>query len=125
MNLNQVTLPAMDIPRSVAFYSAMGFRQIVEDSHYARFLCPVGDATFSIHKTDVEKVESGFIVYFETEDLDEKVEELKRAGFVFTQEPRNESWLWREARLLDPAGNTICLYFAGENRIHPPWRINP
>jgi catechol 2,3-dioxygenase-like lactoylglutathione lyase family enzyme len=124
MNLNQVTLPATDIPRSVAFYSAMGFRQIVEDSHYARFLCPDGDATFSVHKTDAEGVNFGVVVYFETKNLDEKVQELKQLGFVFIQEPRDETWLWREARLLDPAGNIICLYFAGENRIHPPWRIN-
>ena len=125
MNLNQVTLPATDIPRSVAFYSAMGFRQIVEDSHYARFLCPDGDSTFSVHKTDTSGANFGVVVYFETKNLDEKVQELKQLGFVFTQEPRDETWLWREARLLDPAGNIICLYFAGVNRINPPWRINP
>jgi catechol 2,3-dioxygenase-like lactoylglutathione lyase family enzyme len=125
MNLNQVTMPATDIPRSVAFYTAMGFRHIVEDDHYARFLCPSGDSTFSIHKIDTESVKPGVVVYFETENLDEKVEELKQRGFSFTQEPRDESWLWREARLLDPSGNIICLYRAGENRIYPPWRINP
>lgn len=125
MNLNQVTLPATDIPRSVAFYSAMGFRQIVEDSHYARFLCPDGDSTVSVHKNDTSGANSGVVVYFETKNLDEKVHELKQLGFVFTQESRDETWLWREARLLDPAGNIICLYFAGVNRINPPWRINP
>jgi hydroxymethylpyrimidine/phosphomethylpyrimidine kinase len=24
----------------------------------------------------------------------------------------------------DPAGNQICLFNAGENRRHPPWRID-
>jgi len=31
--------------------------------------------------------------------------------------------LWREAELFDPGGNRILLYFAGQNRINPPWRI--
>ncbi|MEM7380928.1 MAG: VOC family protein, partial [Bacteroidota bacterium] len=38
--------------------------------------------------------------------------------------PRDQSWLWREARLKDPDGNTLILYHAGENRKNPPWRIN-
>lgn len=28
--------------------------------------------------------------------------------------------LWREARLRDPAGNALCLFFAGPNRRDPP-----
>jgi hydroxymethylpyrimidine/phosphomethylpyrimidine kinase len=34
-----------------------------------------------------------------------------------------QRWLWREAWLRDPAGNSICLYHAGDNRRFPPWRI--
>ena len=37
--------------------------------------------------------------------------------------PRAQPWMWREARLRDPAGNTFFLYKAGENRRFPPWRI--
>jgi len=48
---------------------------------------------------------------------------LQHAGLSFMQEPRDEPWLWREARLLDPAGNVVCLYRAGANRLNPPWRI--
>lgn len=40
MNLNQVTLPALDVQRSVDFYKRMGFTQIVESPHYARFKRP-------------------------------------------------------------------------------------
>jgi hydroxymethylpyrimidine/phosphomethylpyrimidine kinase len=42
---------------------------------------------------------------------------------VIEQMPRDEDWLWREARLRDPAGNRICLYAAGEARRFPPWRV--
>jgi hypothetical protein len=55
--------------------------------------------------------------------LDVKVASLQGAGMRFQQEPRDEPWLWREARLADPSGNIICLCWAGANRRHPPWRI--
>ena len=38
--------------------------------------------------------------------------------------PVEQPWLWREARLTDPAGNRLCLYQADENRRFPPWRID-
>lgn len=123
MNLNQVTLPALDIPASVAFYRKLGFTQIVDTPHYARFECPKGDSTFSVHEVDRMASDSGVVVYFETERLDARVEELQRNGVELTQEPRDERWLWREARLRDPAGNVICLYWAGPYRKYPPWRV--
>ena len=41
----------------------------------------------------------------------------------FEHGPRNQPWMWREARLRDPDGNIIFLYKAGEARRFPPWRI--
>jgi hydroxymethylpyrimidine/phosphomethylpyrimidine kinase len=63
------------------------------------------------------------VTYFECEDLDRKVADLKSAGYSFARDPQNEPWLWREARLFDPSGNEVCLYWAGQNRRFPPWRI--
>lgn len=124
MNLNQVTLPATDVERSVSFYRNMGFTQIVDSPpHYARFECLDGDATFSIHLVDVLAVDSGVVVYFECPTLDQQVAHLQAQGFEFTRLPVDERWLWREARLKDPAGNVICLFWAGENRKNPPWRV--
>ena len=37
--------------------------------------------------------------------------------------PQDQSWLWREAYLRDPDENIICLFHAGTNRRHPPWRL--
>lgn len=126
MNLNQVTLPAVDLAASVAFYRTLGFRLIVDTPHYARFECADGGATFSLHVVNAMPADSGILVYFEHEALDELVAELKGKGVVFTQEPADQRWLWREARLRDPAGNALCLYWAGENRRNPPWRVaNP
>ena len=124
MELNQVTLPATDVAASVAFYRSMGFELIVDAPHYARFKATVGDATFSIHAVEPSAEPSKTVVYFECSSLDEQVAALKAKGLRFTQDPRDERWLWREARLIDPAGNVICLYHAGDNRLNPPWRVN-
>jgi predicted enzyme related to lactoylglutathione lyase len=101
----------------------MGFQQIVDAPHYARFECPSGDATFSVHKTEGIFESVGVVVYFEAEDLDGLVKRLEGEGVIFFQQPRDEPWLWREARVKDPSGNIICLYTAGSNRKNPPWRI--
>jgi catechol 2,3-dioxygenase-like lactoylglutathione lyase family enzyme len=123
MRLNQVTVPATDIARSTNFYLRLGLRQIVAAPHYARFVCPQGDSTFSIEKAEV--VRPGIVVYFECDDLDSRVAALAQGGIVFDHGPVDQSWLWREARCSDPDGNQICLYFAGHNRLQPPWVLNP
>jgi predicted enzyme related to lactoylglutathione lyase len=122
VNLNQITLPAVDVGAAVAFYRAMGFTQIVDAPHYARFECPEGDATFSVHQVG-SAPQTGVVVYFECTELDARVADLVARGFVFTKPPTDERWLWREARLLDPSGNVLCLFSAGENRKNPPWRL--
>ncbi len=123
MNLNQITLPAVDIERSVDFYRRMGFRQIVGAPHYARFECPSGDSTFSLHRVAEAPPASHVVVYFETAEVDAEVRRLQAAGFAFTQLPRDEPWLWREARLNDPSGNVLCLFRAGDVRKNPPWKL--
>ena len=62
-------------------------------------------------------------MYFECDNLDEQVEQLKNDGILFELEPTDQRWLWREARLKDVDGNQIILFYAGENRVNPPWRI--
>ena len=122
MNLNQVTLPVNDMEAAVEFYLTLGFTQIVDTPHYVRFECPEGEATFSLSLESGE-YRNGAIVYFEHEELDEWVLQLKSKGISFENDPRNESYLWREAVLKDPSGNRIKLYWAGENRLNPPWRV--
>ncbi len=122
MRLNQVTVVVDNIVAASAFYARLGLKQIVRSDHYARFVCPDGDGTFSVHLGD-RATTASTVVYFETDTLDETVARLKRDGLVFDTNPTDERWLWREARLRDPSGNPICLYHAGENRLNPPWRL--
>jgi len=124
VNLNQVTVPAVDVAASVEFYKRLGLRLIVDSvPRYARFECPDGESTFSIHQVEDVPNTSGLTVYFECDDLDQLVVRLVAEGIHLESEPKDQRWLWREARLKDPAGNEICLFYGGENRRDPPWRI--
>ena len=125
VNLNQVTLPATDLGRSVAFYERIGLTLIVDSlPRYARLECPDGGATLSLHRAQQCTPDSGVTIYFECNDLDVLVEALSAAGVVFEHGPIDQAWLWREARLRDPDGNMLCLFSAGDKRRFPPWRIN-
>lgn len=123
MNLNQITVPSLDIKKSIAFYQTLGLKLIVKSDHYARFECPDGTSTFSVHLAEKLPSGVGISVYFECEDLDERVDALLHKGIVFDELPKDQSWLWREAYLKDPDGNQLILFFAGENRLNPPWRV--
>lgn len=124
MNLNQITVPSLDPVKSISFYEKLGLKLIVAStSDYVRFECPEGSATFSIHRVNSLPQEHGIWVYFENKNLDETVKRLQQSGIVFDELPTDKPWLWREARLKDPDGNQLILYFAGENRLNPPWKI--
>jgi hydroxymethylpyrimidine/phosphomethylpyrimidine kinase len=121
--LNQVTVTGTNYERSVDFYRRLGLKQIVDNPpDYARFES-AGGATFSVQIDPEEKIIATTAVYFECDDLDSRVEQLARNGLMFEHGPRNQPWLWREARLRDPDGNIIFLYKAGEARRFPPWRM--
>ena len=125
MNLNQITISATDVSASVAFYKKLGLHLIVDAlPRYARFECPNGNSSFSIHLSDKIPKETGITIYFEDVNIDKTVKELQQKGVKFMTLPEDQSWLWREAYLYDPDGHKIIIYFAGENRLNPPWRIN-
>jgi predicted enzyme related to lactoylglutathione lyase len=124
MNLNQVTLPCSDYEETVRFYRELGLTQIVDSPpRYARFETS-GGTTFSVHASESFEPCRDVIIYFEVDDIDSAVRELKDSGIGFEMEPQDQDWLWREAYLQDPSGNRLCIYHAGENRRNPPWRIS-
>jgi len=123
LRLNQVTVTGNDYAKMVDFYRRLGLKQIVDspENQYARF--EAGAATFSIQCDPEAEIGETVAVYFECDDLDERVERLARSGIPFEHGPRNQPWDWREARLRDPSGNTVFFYRAGEARRFPPWRM--
>ncbi len=82
MNLNQVTLPVNDIEIAAAFYRRMGFLQIVESSDYARFESMEGGVTFSL-SYEREKGRNFSVIYFECENLDRQVSNIKGKRIFF------------------------------------------
>jgi len=121
-SLNHVTLGCRAYAASVNFYQALGLSLIVDSpsNGYARFEAPNG-VTLSIYQRD--DIATSTMIYFESKRLDAWVTELVSQGYAFEQLPQDESWGWREARLLDPSGNIVCLYKAGENRRYPAWQL--
>ncbi len=125
MNLNQITIPSLDVEKATQFYKTLGLNLIVDaQPNYVRFECPDGNATFSIHKVENLSKETKTNIYFENDNLDVLVDQLQEKGIIFTSEPEDKDWLWREAHLNDLDGNHIILFKAGKNRKNPPWRIN-
>lgn len=124
MNLNQVTIYSQLPVKTVEFFEKLGLKRIVDSlPRYARLECPDGEATLSVNIADEVTVTNNIVLYFECNELDEEVARLKSLGLKFTQDPTDQPWLWRQAYLLDPNGNKICLFRAGENRKNPPWRV--
>lgn len=124
MELNHVTVRARDVGAALVFYRTLGFRLIVDAMpRYVRFEVPAGDATFSIEQGQEPGRGPGPVIFLECEALDATVRRLEATGIVFDAPPTDQPWLWREARLRDPAGNMLCLYSAGSNRRSPPWKV--
>jgi catechol 2,3-dioxygenase-like lactoylglutathione lyase family enzyme len=125
LNLNQITIPVLDIEKSIKFYEKLGLKLIVKSlPHYARIECLEGDATFSLHKVEnLITSENSVWIYFEVKELDLFVNQLMQQKIEIEEMPNDKPWLWREAKLKDPDGNQLILYYAGDNRKNPPWRI--
>ena len=125
MNLNQITIYSAKPIETVEFYKKLGLLLIVDSlPRYARLECPDGESTLSVHVTENAQPDRSVVLYFECEDLDETVNKLKILGLAFDEDPIDRDWLLREAYLKDPNDNKICLFYAGENRKNPPWRID-
>jgi len=128
LRLNQITLGAIDFAASVLFYERLGLTLIVDSApRYARFEFPVLEdghdpATLSLHG-----VEAGWtaptdwpLIYFEVDDVTAFLEDKTLTPI---NPPEMKSYLWEEADILDPSGNRIRIYKAGNARRFPPWRI--
>lgn len=124
MKLNQVTIYSEKPVDTVEFFQKLGLILIVDSlPRYARLECPDGESTLSVNIADDITACNNVVLYFECDNLDEEFERLKNLGLEFDEDPEDRPWLWRQAYLKDPNGNKICLFYAGDNRKNPPWRI--
>jgi len=128
LRLNQVTLAATDMTASLSFYQNLGLTLIVDSApRYVRFEFPTPEAgepaTLSLHSVDETWTPHNEqpLIYFEVEDLEAFI---NKCNLTPISPPEMKSYKWHEADILDPAGNRIRLYTAGQNRRFPPWRIS-
>jgi len=112
---------------SIGFYEMLGLTLIIDSvPRYCRFEFPKNQygerASLSLDQVDPNWVAGdGPLIYFEVDDLDAYLEDIKVKPIA---PAKTQTYLWREADILDPAGNRIRLYEAGENRRFPPWRVS-
>lgn len=124
MNLNQVTIYSDKPVETTQFFQKLGLKLIVDSlPRYARLECPDGESTLSVNIAEPAPPINNVVLYFECGELDKEVERLTSLGLKFDEDPADRPWLWRQAYLKDPNGNKICLFYAGENRKNPPWRV--
>ncbi|MGB0906020.1 MAG: VOC family protein [Maricaulaceae bacterium] len=128
IRLNQITLGATNMAASVLFYEALGLTLIVDSApRYVRFEFPSppdgGEpATLSLHSVDEnwQAPQDWPLVYFELDDIDRFIADKNLKPLAPAE---MKSYAWREADILDPSGNRIRLYTAGDARRFPDWRV--
>ena len=127
IRLNQITLGAIDMAASIAFYEHLGLTLIVDSApRYVRFEFPAMEGsepdTLSLHEVSGDYSPSADwpLIYFEVDDV---AAFLENAGITPIKPPELKSYLWTEADIRDPSGNRIRVFNAGENRRFPPWRV--
>jgi catechol 2,3-dioxygenase-like lactoylglutathione lyase family enzyme len=126
MRLSHATLFVSDISRSRDFYLGLGMQLIVDAAHYCRFVAsPGGAETLSIEHCDgpIRPAAQIGLEFDSADALDSKVAGLRAQGVAIAEGPLDRSWLWRDARLFDPDGHELMLFFAGDNKLNPPWRV--
>src|SRR5258708_26015573 len=79
MNLNQVTMPSTNVKAAVEFYRRLQLQQIVDGlPDYARFECPDGEGTVSLHRVERVQEGPGGGGFFLCEELVPFLEELEK-----------------------------------------------
>ena len=122
--LNQVTVTGTNYERSVDFYRRLGLKQIVDSPEPAmRGSRPPAARPSRSRSTPTKRSSRPPPSISSATTSTSASSSLRAAALPFEHGPRNQPWMWREARLRDPDGNIIFLYKAGEARRFPPWRI--
>jgi catechol 2,3-dioxygenase-like lactoylglutathione lyase family enzyme len=112
--LDQVSLFCRDVERSTRFYvDVLGFPHLGTYGDLAFF--DMGGVRLYLHRKDDAEWQPGSYLYFLTEDIHRRTEELEAAGVAFSSAPHlihreeltgEETWM---AFFDDPDGNTLAL----------------
>jgi lactoylglutathione lyase len=105
-----------DLPRALGFYrdllgGTVGYEFPGPDGQPAYVALDIGDAHLGIgHDPDLSDGPSArFSLWVYADDCDAGVERLRAAGVTIAEEPADQPWGERVARVLDPDGNLVLI----------------
>ena len=105
-----------DLPRALGFYRDLLDGDVVyrfpEEGEPGYVAMDIGSAHLGIaYVRDLQTApgDRRFALWVYAEDCDEAVERLRAGGATVIEEPRDEPWGERVARVLDPDGNEIIV----------------
>jgi hypothetical protein len=99
-----------DAPRARRFYQEMfGWPVTILDETYALVGAEDGEHTGGIGQAGPDSPYTGFVVYFEVDDIDSALARAEELGGRRTMEPRTVPGNQRMAVFTDPDGNTVGL----------------
>jgi catechol 2,3-dioxygenase-like lactoylglutathione lyase family enzyme len=108
-SINAVTLAVSDMPRSVAFYDALGFALAAggEDTPFTTFVVGAGFLNLQLDPTHAPVPRIWGRVIFFVDDVDEMHRRAIAAGMTPAHAPSDAPWGERYFHLHDPDGHEL------------------
>jgi catechol 2,3-dioxygenase-like lactoylglutathione lyase family enzyme len=108
-SINAITLNTYDMPASVAFYEALGFRAAFGGPN-SEFVSLASGGCFVnlVRLADKDQVNAGWgRVIFHVDDVDALYERALASGLVPQAAPRDAPWGERMFPIFDPCGHDL------------------
>lgn len=108
-SINAITLNTLDMPASVAFYGALGFRLTFGDAGSDFVTLASGGCFVNLARvTDRHDVKAGWgRVIFHVDDVDALYEQALANGLSPQAPPRDAPWGERMFPIFDPSGHDL------------------
>lgn len=109
-------LAATDMPRALGFYrdllgGVVSYEFTGPDGEIAYVALQIGASQVGIGSSPTEAADGvrGVSLWVYADDCDAAIERLRAAGVVVTEEPTDQPWGERVARVRDPDGNEVII----------------
>lgn len=108
-SINAITLNTLDMPSSIAFYGALGFRVTFGDAQSDFVTLAAGGCFVNLVRVSQEvDVNAGWgRIIFHVDDVDALYENAIEKGLSPREPPRDAPWGERMFPIFDPSGHDI------------------
>jgi len=120
MKLRHIELHTTKLEETVRFYQLLGLREVLNQRPHHVLLSGEGNdgGTLSLLRFAVApQIAGGPVVFFECQDVDATHQRAVEAGLVFAFAPMSKPSGRREAGLLDPDDQVVCIYHLETNKL--------